>query len=757
MLRRGLLAAVATLAAISACGDDGGLLPGGDPADAAPPAEAGTSTDGAAEPPDASDSAAEPIYGLDERPPNTTCSAPARPPAGPLAARWERVFTSVPLPDNTVDLFELGEAFYVVHRPGRLLRFEAKPGAAAYTVAFDISSAVDDVFEGGLLSVVPHPKFAQNGYVFAYYTRKDASDTFFIRVSRFTSSDGGLTFDPLTEKVVLEYVSREFGHTGGRLLFGPDGYLYFSTGDSFFPRDSQLTDDLPCSEPTPCPLHGKILRLDVDGGDPYAIPPSNPFAGGGGRKEIYAWGFRNPFRMSFDRATGDLFVVDVGALDWEEVSRVELGGNYGWPRAEGFHCHDENGCAGLVEPILAVPNTLSAGCPDATTCARALVGGVIYRGSAIPEAHGAYFFGDQSAGHQFVARADPVTGALVRTTLNPAGPPIRVTGYTEDAAGEAYLIDYFGAVFKLVRDGSEPAVSSFPTKLSATGCVDPDDPTKPAAGVIPYAINVPSWSDGADAEHFFAIPDGTTITVLPDGDLDLPVGSVTMQTFRLGEKRVETRLFVRHDDGWAGYSYEWQDDQKDAILLSGGKVKTVSGQTWVFPSRAECLHCHTGAAQGTLGLEISQMNRLADYPGRPARDQLGTLASAGFFAPGTVLASTPLPRLDGPEPVMARARAMLHVRCSSCHRPGGNTPAGMDLRFGTALGQTGTCGIAPARGDMGVAGARLLAPGAPEQSLLLRRMSASDAWRMPPIASRRVDVDGAKLLSEMIQSLGSCP
>jgi len=744
----------ALTSALGACGDDddaAGADGGADVANDAPAADG--SPDVVAE-----DSAPVPVFGLDTRPANKGCVAPPRPAATPVAARWTRAYASLPLPTQTVDLIKQGSFFYVVHQTGKIFRFDSAPATSTFTTPLDISAAVDSVFEGGLLSIAFHPKFVQNGFLYVYYTRKDAQGFFFVRVARFTSPDGGATFDKSTEHVILEYVARENGHTGGRLVFGPDGYLYFSTGDSFFPNDAQLTSDIACADVTPCPLTGKMLRMDIDGADPYAIPPTNPFASGGGRKEVWAWGFRNPFRFSFDRATGEMWLGDVGELLYEEINRVAPGGNYGWPRLDGPECKDVAGCAGLIAPAIVVPNSLSSACTDATTCARALVGGVVYRGASIPEAYGAYFFGDEISGNQFVARPDPVTGALVRSTINPAGPQISPTGYAEDETGEVWMTDYFGQIWHLVRDASEPsAAPAFPAKLTATGCVDPADPTRPAPGVIPYQINVPFWSDGAEKERYFAIPDGTSIAVMPDGDLDLPVGSVTMKTFRLGGVPIETRLFVHHTDGWAGYTYEWQDDGKDAVLLPGGKTKKIGGQTWSYPSRAECLQCHSSAAGFSLGLELPQLARLADYPGRPARDQIGTLDHVGFFAPGSQLTTTPLPRLDGPDPVTARARAMLHASCSGCHRPNGPTSAMMDLRFTTALADTKTCDVIPTRGTMGIEGARLLAPAAPAKSILLARMQALDVWRMPPIASHVVDPQGTQLLSAMIQATTTCP
>ena len=204
---------------------------------------------------------------------------------------------------------------------------------------------------------------------------------------------------------------------------------------------------------------------------------------------------------------------------------------------------------------------------------------------------------------------------------------------TRDHDGEIYAFDVTARVFKMLP-ASAPQPSTFPQKLSQTGCVDASDPTRLAPGVIPYTVSAELWADGADKERGFALPDGARIDVAADGDLTLPVGAVTMKTFRLGGKPVETRLFVRHDDGdWAGYSYEWDDAGRDATLLVTGKVKAVGAQTWTFPSRGECLQCHTAAAGRSLGLELPQLNRDYLYPATNRTDnQLRVLDHIGVLS-----------------------------------------------------------------------------------------------------------------------------
>jgi uncharacterized repeat protein (TIGR03806 family) len=335
-----------------------------------------------------------------------------------------------------------------------------------------------------------------------------------------------------------------------------------------------------------------------------------------------------------------------------------------------------------------------------------------------------------------------------------------------------------------------PAVVDQPAaKLSQTGCVDPNDPTRPAAGLIPYTVSSPLWSDGADKERFMALPDGMTITVkdcarepatcapvasggtmLDEWDMEVPGGTVLVKTFSFGAKRIETRLLVRFDrDNWFGYSYEWNDAGTDADVLPDnveGKDKMITGlggqpQTWHFPARTECLRCHTESAGVSLGLEVGQLNGDFRYPasGRTS-NQLATLAAIGVFSaplPASASAMQPLPLpTDTRFTLDQRARSYLHANCAICHRPGGNFDS-IDLRFATALGARNICNVAQEKGDLGVAGSRRLVPGMPSSSVMWLRMDTLDSRdRMPQIGSLVRDVSGTNLIRDWIAGLTSC-
>ncbi|HEU0224135.1 MAG TPA: hypothetical protein VFR29_01750, partial [Steroidobacteraceae bacterium] len=253
---------------------------------------------------------------------------------------------------------------------------------------------------------------------------------------------------------------------------------------------------------------------------------------------------------------------------------------------------------------------------------------------------------------------------------------------------------------------------------------------------------------------------GQNIAVQGDGDWAPPNGTVLVKHFRIGNQLVETRLFMRHPDGvWAGYTYQWNQAQTEATRVMGGGTVNVGNQTWIFPSEAQCLQCHTDAAGGSLGLETAQQNRDHTYPqtGRTA-NQITTLNAVNVLSP-PVAANPPAyadPANTG-QSLTARARAYLHTNCANCHRPNGPTGVNLDLRHGTPLSQTGACDVVPARGDLGIADARIIAPGDDARSVLHARMNRrNDPNMMPPIASNLIDTAGVALIGSWIDSLANC-
>jgi uncharacterized repeat protein (TIGR03806 family) len=684
--------------------------------------------------------------GLTERPSNPTCVAVDRP-ASDVAIALTPVFgalafhTPVAMEQAPGD----GSRWYVVEKSGTVKVFANEADIAASSTFIDVASLLQTAGqETGLLGMAFHPDFATNGYVYLSFTG-DVDGQLSSVIERFTSTDGGATATVGSGKVILTISQPYSNHNGGNILFGPDGYLYAGFGDGGSegdPRGNGQDTSL---------LLSKMLRIDVDGGDPYAIPADNPFADGqGGRPEIYANGLRNPWRWSFDRATGDLWVGDVGQDAWEEIDIVENGGNYGWSEKEGTHCYAaDSPCDNpeWIDPIVEYGHD-----EGASVC-----GGYVYRGTANPDLVGTYLFADTYEGTIWGLTFDPIGGEPHRVELAGAT-GLFVTSFGEGVDGELYVVDYGGGRLYRVDPAGAPTESTFPALLSQTGCVDAADPTKPAAGLIPYEPAVALWSDGADKGRWMGVPDGGLIAVGADGAWDFPIGTVLMKEFDVGGDRVETRLLMLHDDGnWSGYSYRWNDAGTDAELLPSSASRDLAAQTWHFPSRAQCLECHTEASGRVLGLRTEQLNSDYDYGGG-ATNQVATLAAIGMFAadPGDPAELDAMPAIDGDAPVEDRAMAYLAANCSQCHRPDGTGGGGLDLSWGKALADRGLCGVAPDY-DLGVAGAKIVTPGDPSASVLSLRMHATDVNRMPPLASSLVDPDGTALIDAWITSLAACP
>jgi len=321
--------------------------------------------------------------------------------------------------------------FVVVEKRGMV---QAVSGQTAATF-LDIRSRVNSTpGEAGLLGLAFHPRWAQNRQVFVNYTAPSAASPANLRstISRFTSADGGATLDPASEQVLLTVEQPFENHNGGSVVFGPDGLLYLGLGDG-----GSGGDPLGNAQNVSVIL-GKLLRIDVDSGAPYGIPPSKPFAAGGGRPEVYAYGLRNPWRFSFDRATGALWVGDVGQGDWEEVDVVEAGANYGWNRREGRHCYPpgSSSCAGAFrDPVVEYSHAEGA----------SITGGYVYRGAALPQLAGHYVYGDFGSGRIWAVPAGgPYTPVQV-------GQGNAISSFGEDAQGELYVVDLVGGqVSKLV-------------------------------------------------------------------------------------------------------------------------------------------------------------------------------------------------------------------------------------------------------------------------------------------------------------------
>ncbi|MDO8343745.1 MAG: PQQ-dependent sugar dehydrogenase [Cellvibrio sp.] len=695
------------------------------------------------------------ISGLAARPSNTTCLAPAPINSStPTSISWQAVFPSLPNIGNATNLLQApgdNNVWYATRQSGRVVRFQNNTSANALTEILNIEDRVD--FSGGetgFLGMAFHPQFATNRYVYFNYIGRNASNNMETRVTRFEVASNGI-INRDSEIILLRFNQPYSNHNGGQIAFGSDGYLYISTGDGGSGGDPQQNGQNTNN------LLGKILRIDVDntsGGRNYAIPTDNPFAVAGGAPEIWAYGLRNPWRFGFDRETNELWVGDVGQGAWEEVNLVTRGGNYGWGDMEGDSCYSgRSNCstANKIKPILSISHN---------TGVCSVIGGYVYRGTQYPAAYGKYFFTDYCVNTmQSITRNSNDTISV----SNHGNVPVDIVSFAQDNQGELYAIGQSGAgsqIVKMQATGGELQPGTMAARLSATGCVNSADPTLPSAAMIPYAVASPFWSDTADKDRYLSLPNNTSIDITTEGDFLFPVGSVLMKHFKLNEHFIETRLFTRSELGWQGFSYEWRDDQTDALLLIDGKEKLIEGVQWQYPSRGQCLTCHTEVANFSLGLETLQLNNSMLYTASGINaHQLDTLAHINIFSSAitsTQKAQTLFALDDTSATLSQRARSYLHSNCSNCHSPSGPTPVNLDLRYRTALAATQTCNVAPGAGDLGISNARIIAPGEPERSVLLARMNVRNVNQMPPLGSHLVDQEAVDVLSAWIGELASC-
>lgn len=309
-------------------------------------------------------------------------------------------------------------------------------GQVLATPFIDLDERVgSEAYEQGLLGLAFHPHYADNGYFYVNYTDNNGDTV----IARFSVSGDPNVADAASERVLLQIDQPYVNHNGGHLEFGPDGYLYIGVGDGGSGGDPQGHGQNPDS------LLGSLLRIDVDNGDPYAIPADNPFAAGGGAPEIWAWGLRNPWRFSFDALTGDLHIADVGQNQYEEINFLPGGAaggaNFGWNYREGAHAYTGTPPEGLnlIDPVAEYDHSL--GC--------SVTGGRVYRGSSLPAWAGVYIYGDFCSGIVFglVQGAD---GQWINEQLYTLSANISSFGVDED--GEFYLVDRRGELYQLVAE-----------------------------------------------------------------------------------------------------------------------------------------------------------------------------------------------------------------------------------------------------------------------------------------------------------------
>jgi putative heme-binding domain-containing protein len=713
--------------------------------------------------------AAEPLKGDSDaapakRPPWTTSRFTGSP-EPPLPYVSERAFPALKF-SGCLDMVAMpgSDRLFVIEQAGKIFSFPNAPDVEQADLAIDVAREIPGVEQ--TYSLVFHPDFLRNRYCYVCYIKAaDLADG--THIARFRVSDANPpTIDAASETTIITWLSG--GHNGCCLKFGPDGCLYISTGDGYGPnppdvrRTGQGVDDL-----LSC-----ILRIDVDAtekGRNYRIPADNPFVGmEGARGEIWAYGFRNPWRMSFDRKTGDLWVGDVGWELWEMLDRVERGGNYGWSVMEGRQPTNPEwprGPTPILPPTIDRPHSESSSITD----------GLTYYGRRLQRLVGAHIYSDYDTGKFWAFRCEEGRivdlGELADTTL-------RVVGFGEDSDGEFYALDHTaGTIHMLVPNPQQDTSGSFPRSLSASGLYSLVAEQVPAPGVLRYSIAAEPWSDYAVAERLVAVPGEQSIK--PEGPLwTFPKDSVLAKTLSLDLRagdptsrlRVETQ--VLHFDGaeWQTYSYRWNDEQTDAVLVDAAGAECTFDmadaaapggtrrQTWRFAGRAECQRCHNKWSGPPLAFNAPQLNKPVNkpdaYDGRLV-SQLDVLSELGLFE--RPIADENRPRLADPCDISAdldaRARAYLQVNCAHCHRMHAGSSALSKMHYDLPLDKTDMVGVRPTLGTFGMHGAQVIAAGDPFRSVLVYRMAKLGGGRMPHIGSTEVDRAGVELISDWVRQI----
>lgn len=675
-------------------------------------------------------------------------------------------------------------------------------GSPTASEVLDISGVVNSApSECGLLSMAFHPQFATNRYFYVFYSHSIGG--LHQRVSRFTMSSADPNVaDDTSELILIDQADDASNHNGGDMHFGADGYLYISVGD-----EGNGNDTLMNSQRIDKDIFSAMLRIDVDkisplqpnahaaiptdaNGARFTVPTGNPFvlpADGGTwdgkyngvtiadptkvHREFYATGLRNPWRFSFDAATGELWCGDVGQGTREEVDIIENGGNYGWNFREGNIVRPGSGAA--------PPNfdTLYATGPiydyDRSTpnfSGYSITGGLVYRGSRIGSLVGKYIFADYGSGHIWSLQRNGAGAPTVERIAGESG----IAAFGTDPSNQDVLLANIGTG-RIRRLVSTTAGGNFPATLSATGLFADLTDLSPAPGLLPYAVNLPFWSDHAEKSRWFIVPDGVSkFGWAKESPWTLPPGTIWVKHFDMvmnrnapeGEpvvrKRIETRLIVENADGIYGVSYRWNEAGTEALLaedagedfvLNVTDAGSPAAQTWHIPSRAECMTCHTPQGGQALSFNTRQLNLEQVILGFPG-NQLDVLAENGFFAGVTPGSPNLLPRHLRPDEtsfsVEGRVRSYLAVNCAYCHLDGGTAPTGWDGRAFLTLAETGLIDGAVTN-DGGDSANRLVVPGSAAHSVVLQRVAAANGFtRMPPLGSNVIDAANVALLTEWI-------
>ena len=687
-------------------------------------------------------------------------------PDPPLPYKTQRIFADVEL-DRPTNIIWLPSArkWIANHAGNKLVAFDNDKEDARAFPLLDLKNLSPGRIQTGYATTFHHDLDNQPWCFLTVTAKRKTEDGH--RLAKIKVIDPTIpTFDPNSFQTLLGWKSH--GHVGSSMQFGPDGMLYVSVGDGQppYPPDGDDTGQ------NITDLRSSILRIDVSQSNqeqPYQIPPDNPFIDtAGARGEVWAYGFRNPWKMTFVPETNDLLVADVGWEMREMIHLVRKGQNHGWSIMEGSQQvkPDQQPRVPITPPLFEHTHLDS----------RSITGGYVWQSDRIPSLKGVYLYGDWMTGKVWGLRFQ---GNRVTWQKELVDTSQRIICFMLDPSGEVFIVGYDGSILQLQPNPHSGQRSNFPEKLSETGIFSTTQTLKPEDGVIEYSINSHKWADGMHTRQWIGIPDSGQLELFEQSDWKtgeskgrfvFPTDTVAVKTVSYlsdaqdpnSERHLETQLLHNTGKEWRAYNYIWNDQQTDATLqedrgvdrqiviqdlLADGGQRV---QNWHHASRSECLLCHIWSSGTVQGFWPPQLNVQMGE-----KNQLDKLTDLGIFA-GTV---PQVPALAAPTDesasLEARARSYLATNCSTCHRKLGGGTATFTFDIEIPLQESQYIDALPSQGSFGITDARVLAPGLPSRSVLLYRVLKSGRGHMPQFGSNLVDPTGVRLLHDWIDSMAT--
>lgn len=684
-------------------------------------------------------------------------------------------------------------------------------------LVLDISGQTFNLSDAGALGIVLHPRFGdplfpEKQLLFVYYKTKPNASVWdekgFSVLSKFRWDTEAKIFDRASEEKLIQQYDRYPWHNGGPMVFGPDGFLYFSVGDEgaaefqvvstqrlnggFFNGVFRIDvdNDLTRSHP--------IRRQPISNASPpegwentfsqgYSIPNDNPWLSEDGEilEEYYALGARSPFTINYDELSDEIWLIDTGSDKREEINRVIKGDNLQWPYYEGTRESDDHD-----PPSNIIGNEKPPYFEYERSYGTCIVGGSLYRNVKFPTLFNHYVYGDFTANKiAAITTEGPTTSVNNKVMVsNIANQPVTlptkpgITGIHElrdgrilvTVMGENHETD--GAILELERN---IVVDDPPQLLSQLGVFTDLNTLEVIPGLIPYDVNSPLWSDGAQKQRWIALPnDGQYDS--PDEQIEFdaeepwkfPKGTVFIKHFEIPNTqdiggnpiKLETRFFViTENDRPYGITYKWNEQGTDAELLTISDQREINIfhdsqfshlQTWDFPSRTQCITCHNPNAGYTLGINTSQLNKIYEHDGNSI-NQIDYFNQLGLFSnkvsnPGTYNKLVPVNSNEST--LENRIRSYLDSNCSSCHREGGIPSLYLDFRYNNTQNIQSIFDL-QSQSHASTESSVIIKPGDHADSELWVRDASLDENRMPPIGRNIVDQIYVDSLAKWIDNI----